>query len=164
MIIRDATPADGAEACAVLRESITQLCTADHHDNPDILQRWLANKTPENVASWASASGRSLLVAIQDGAICAVGGVTHEGEITVNYVAPAARFRGVSSAMIAALEQRARERGATCCTLLSTETARRFYLARGYTDEGLPVGKFGTAASYPMRKPLGASGSANPGG
>src|SRR5689334_18572527 len=106
MIIRDATPADAPEACAVLIDSITQLCTADHRNDPDILRRWLANKTPENVASWAEAQGRSLLVAIDQGVIVAVGGVTHEGEITVNYVAPAARFRGVSSAMIAALEQR----------------------------------------------------------
>ena len=163
MLIRDATAADAPAACTVLIDSITQLCTADHHDNPDILQRWLANKTPENVASWAVAPGRSLLVAIADGAICAVGGVTHEGEITVNYVAPSARFRGVSSAMLAALEQRAIEQGATCCTLLSTETAHRFYLARGYTDQGPPVGKFGTAASYPMSKPLRARSSANPG-
>jgi len=155
MIIRDATPADASEACAVLIDSITQLCTADHRNDPDILRRWLANKTPENVASWAEAQGRSLLVAIEQGVIVAVGGVTHEGEVTVNYVAPAARFRGVSSAMIAALEQRAMQQGATCCTLLSTETAHRFYLARGYIDQGTPVGKFGTAASYPMIKPLG---------
>ena len=155
MIIRDATPADAHEACAVLRDSIVQLCIADHRNDPDILRRWLANKTPENVASWADGRGRCLLVAIKDDAIVAVGGVRADGAITLNYVAPRARFRGVSSAMLATLEQRAVAQRATFCTLLSTETAHRFYLARGYIDEGPPTGKFGAAASYPMRKPLG---------
>ena len=157
MIIRDAIPDDADEACAVLRASIAQLCNADHHDDPDILSRWLANKTPENVVAWADTDGRSLLVAIEDGAIVAVGGVRDSGEITMNYVAPQARFSGVSSALLAALEGRAVERGARRVTLLSTETARRFYLARGYVDDGPVVGKFGTAASYPMFKVLAAA-------
>jgi GNAT superfamily N-acetyltransferase len=158
MIIRDATPADAPQACQVLRDSIIELCSADHRDDPAILARWLANKTPDNVAEWADGVGRSLLVAVEDTAsreaILAVGGVRDSGEITLNYVAPAARFRGVSSALLAALEGRAIQRGATTATLLSTETARRFYLARGYRDEGPSVGKFGTAASYPMMKTL----------
>jgi GNAT superfamily N-acetyltransferase len=158
MIIRDATPADAPRACEVLRASITELCTADHRDDPVILSRWLANKTPDNVAAWAEGIGGSLLVVVDDEAsgeaILAVGGVRDSGEITANYVAPWARFRGVSSALLAALEDRATQRGATTATLLSTETAHRFYLARGYRDEGPSVGKFGTAASYPMVKVL----------
>ena len=46
MIIRDATPADAVKACDVLRASITELCTADHRQDPDILAHWLASKTP----------------------------------------------------------------------------------------------------------------------
>jgi len=154
MIIRDATSADAPRACQVLRASITELCAADHRSDPNILSRWLANKTPANVAEWADGIGRSLLVAVEDEAILAVGGVRDTGEITLNYVAPSARFRGLSTALLAALEARAAQRGASCITLLSTETAHRFYLARGYRDEGPSVGKFGTAASYPMIKPL----------
>lgn len=154
MIIRDATPDDAAKACSVLRASISELCLADHLGDPDILSRWLANKTPENVAAWAGAVGSSLLIAVENGCILAVGGVRDSGEITLNYVAPAARFRGVSKALLAALEARAVQRGATRATLLSSETAHRFYLARGYQDVGPPQGKFGTEASYPMAKPL----------
>ena len=84
------------------------------------------------------------------------GGVKDDGEITLNYVAPQARFRGVSAALLKALEARAIERGATEITLLSTETAHRFYLSRGYRDMAPSLGKFGTAASYPMSKVLGA--------
>ncbi|WP_257165003.1 GNAT family N-acetyltransferase [Bradyrhizobium sp. SRS-191] len=154
MIIRDATPDDAVAACAVLRASIVELCEADHRGNPDILGRWLANKTPEIVAGWADGQGRSLLVAVEEEAILAVGGLAHPNEITVNYVSPRARFRGVSSAMVAVLERRAAALGAREIDLLSTETAHRFYLARGYVDVGTLAGKFGTAASYPMRKTL----------
>lgn len=158
MIIREATPADAALACEVLRASITELCIADHNQNPEILGRWLSNKTPENVAKWADNLGRSLLVAVEDGAVLAVGGVKDEGEITLNYVSPKARFRGVSAALLKALEARAVARGAVEVTLLSTETAHRFYLSRGYRDMGPALGKFGTASSYPMAKALRRAG------
>jgi GNAT superfamily N-acetyltransferase len=158
MIIRDATPADAAKACDVLRASITELCIADHNRNPDILGRWLANKTPENVAAWADSAGRSLLIAVEDEAVLAVGGVTDGGEITLNYVAPEARFRGASATLLKALEARAVERDAARTTLFSTETARRFYLSRGYQDAGPAQRKFGTS-SYPMAKVLGPAGN-----
>jgi len=155
MIIRDTTPADAVKACEAIRASITELCIADHNRNPEILRRWLAGKTPDNVAAWATATGRSLLVAVEDDAVLAVGGVTDDGEITLNYVSPQARFRGVSAALLKSLEARAIERGAVEITLLSTETAYRFYRSRGYRDMGPSLGKFGTAVSYPMSKELG---------
>jgi GNAT superfamily N-acetyltransferase len=152
VIIRDATPEDAADACEVLRACITELCVADHRNDPAILGRWLANKQPDIVAGWAADPANSLLVAIDGAAMLAVGSVSNDGEITLNYVAPHARFRGVSSALLAALEARAAERGNTTCRLLSTETAHRFYLSRGYVDDGAPQGKFGTNSSYPMTR------------
>ena len=58
-----------------------------------------------------------------------MGAVTDTGEITLNYVSPDARFRGVSKTLLGALEVRAADRGNAQCTLASTETARRFYLS-----------------------------------
>ena len=156
MEIRDAVAADAAAACEVIRRSIIELCVADHRHEPVILERWLANKTPENVASWIAQTGNSVLVAVEGGVILAVGAVTDGGEITLNYVSPDARFRGVSRAMLRALEARAIERGNSRCTLLSTETARRFYLGAGYAEDGPPQRKFGTP-SYPMSKRLAAA-------
>jgi len=49
MEIRDATPEDADAACDVLRKSISQLCVADHGNDPAILNRWLSNKKPEIV-------------------------------------------------------------------------------------------------------------------
>jgi GNAT superfamily N-acetyltransferase len=154
MEIRDATPEDADAACDVLRKSISQLCVADHGNDPAILNRWLSNKKPEIVAAWAKQPGNSLLVAIEGDAILAVGSVTDAGEITLNYVAPDSRFRGVSRAVLGALEARAAERGNVHCTLTSTETAHRFYLSGGYVDDGMPVGNFGTSSGYPMFKRL----------
>jgi GNAT superfamily N-acetyltransferase len=157
VIIRDATPADAPEACDVLRASISELCAADHDNDPQILKRWLANKTPETIAAWIDDPSSSLLVAVEHDAILAVGSVRNSGEITLNYVVPRARFCGVSAALLKALEARAVERGAARVTLHSTETAHRFYLSRGYRDEGASAGKFGTRGSYPMSKPLTSS-------
>lgn len=136
-----------------MRRSIAELCVADHRNDPAFLAHCLSNKTPEIFASWIR-PGNSLLVAVEGGSILAVGCVTDAGEITLNYVSPDARFRGVSRAMLGALEGRAIERGNARCTLQSTETARRFYLANGYVQDGPAVGKFGTPTGYPMSKHL----------
>jgi GNAT superfamily N-acetyltransferase len=109
MKIRDAVPEDAPAACQVMRRSIAELCVADHYRNQVILERWLSNKTPEIFHSWIKPDN-ALLVAVKDDRILAVGCVTDAGEITLNYVSPDARFRGVSSALLAALEDSARER------------------------------------------------------
>jgi GNAT superfamily N-acetyltransferase len=128
---------------------------ADHRGDPDVLARWLANKTPENFAAWIADPGASLLLAVEGEAVIAVGSVRNDGEITLNYVSPKARFRGASTALLEALERRAAERGNPSCRLVSTETAHRFYRARGYADTGAPEGRwFGTNSSYPMSKKI----------
>jgi GNAT superfamily N-acetyltransferase len=154
MEIRAATFEDAPAACHVMRRSIAELCVADHRNDQVILARWLGNKTPEIFASWIRQPDNSLLVAAEGDDILAVGSVTDAGQITLNYVSPDARFRGISRALLGALEARAGERGNTRCTLTSTETARRFYLANGYVEDGLPVGNFGTSSGCPMSKDL----------
>jgi GNAT superfamily N-acetyltransferase len=154
MEIRDARVEDAEAGCLVLRRSIMELCSADHRNDPAILERWLRNKTPEQFVSWMAQPDNSLMVAVEEGSILAVGSVTGLGKITLNYVSPDARFRGVSRALLAALEARAAGRGNTRCTLTSTETARRFYLANGYVEDGPPAGEFLTSSGYPMSKGL----------
>ena|SRR5579871_4243767 len=131
----------------------------DHGSDPAILQRWLANKTPETFRRWLGQRGQSYLLAEEDGAVLAVGGVEDGGEILLNYVSPDARFRGVSRAMLRALEARAAARGAIRCTLASTVTARRFYLEAGYVEDGGASGAFGMQSGFRMTKPLAAGPS-----
>ena len=147
-------PEDAAAACIVLKRSIAELCVLDHRNDPSILKRWLSNKTHENFCAWIEQAENSILVAVEEGNILAVGSVTDAGTIGLNYVSPDARFRGVSRALLRALEARAAERGNHRCNLTSTETARQFYLSNGYIQNGPPVGGFGTSSGYPMIKVL----------
>jgi len=157
MEIRRARLSDAEAICAVHRRSIVELCGADHCNDPAILDAWLAGKTPDNVRRWIERPDNNLFVAAEGDNILAVGCVTDSGEITLNYVSPDARFRGVSKAMLAALEAMARERGAERCTLVSTETARRFYRSAGYAEAPPQATRFGDKASYPMTKSLAAA-------
>lgn len=119
-----------------------------------VLRHWLANKTPDIVASWIARRDSSMLLAVEDAAILGVGSVTDAGEITLNYVSPDARFRGVSRQLMQALEARAKQSGNIRCHLTSTMTARRFYLSRGYREDKPIPGKFGCGESYLMSKTL----------
>lgn len=66
--------------------------------------------------------------------------VSAQGAVLLNYVAPEARFSGVSKALLGALEGAAWDMGARRCHLHSTQTAARFYRAHGYTAEaGAPL-------------------------
>lgn len=154
MAIRDAKPEDAVAACEVIRRSISELCAADHGGDREIVARWLANKTPENLRAWIARPDASLLVAVENGAILAVGMVSDAGEILLNYVSPDARFRGVSRALLKALEARGRKRGAPIATLESTDTARGFYLSNGYVETGAATLKFGMRSGYRMTKAL----------
>jgi GNAT superfamily N-acetyltransferase len=157
MMIREARHEDAVRACEVMRRSIAELCGSDHHNDPAVVARWLANKTPENFAAWIADEDNRMFVAVEQGDVLAVGAVRTNGEITLNYVSPDARFRGVSRAMLAQLEATAQAFGNDTSHLISTETARRFYLAAGYQQVGVPEGKFGTTSSYPMLKRFSAA-------
>ena len=154
-VFRPARPAEAAEACAAVRASIVELCTADHDGNPAILGPWLANKTPERVRSWIGGNPDGVLVGVDEGRIGGVGTVMPDGRIALNYVAPWARFQGVSKGMMRAMERRAAALGHAACTLTSTVTAHGFYLAYGYEDDGPPVASFGGKPAYPMRREIG---------
>ena len=130
--IREAQSGDAEAATDVLRRSIMELGALDHRNDPERLASWLSNKQPDVFRSWVSDPDNNVFVAVRDGAIVGVGSVTRGGYIGLNYVAPEARFAGVSRAMLAHLEGEARRSGLARVFLTSTATARRFYEAAGY--------------------------------
>lgn len=155
MRVRLAAPDDAEAAAMVLRRSIAELCTADHNDDPALVGPWLANKTPEIFRSWLDEPGNTVVVAVdENGRLLGVGASNGMGEITLNYVSPDARFAGVSSALMADLENRLRQNGLDVSRLTSTRTAHRFYLARGYRDDGVVVASRGGVLAQPMVKVL----------
>jgi GNAT superfamily N-acetyltransferase len=151
--IRPAEAADIGAMSAALTASIRDLCTADHGNRPDILNGWLANKTPAGVAKMLANPRATLFVAEHDGTIAAVGAISADGAIGLNYVDPAFRFRGVSKALLAHMETVLAARGFAEGRLTSTRTAHRFYRDAGWLDDGPPERMF-DLESYPMRKPL----------
>jgi GNAT superfamily N-acetyltransferase len=154
MIVRQAREEDAEAACAVLRRSITELCRDDYRGDAATLAAWLANKTPENMRAWIGSRDNYMLVTDEGGTILGVGGMQRQGRISLNYVSPDARFRGVSKALMQALEAKASGIGLAACTLESTETARQFYLAIGYSENGPATTGFGVSVCYPMIKML----------
>ncbi|RBO97608.1 GNAT family N-acetyltransferase [Pseudochrobactrum asaccharolyticum] len=154
MEIRAARQDDAAEICLVLRRSITELCVADHNNDPQILDPWLANKTLENLHAWIARAGQTYRVAVIDDQIAGVGAVSATEGVLLNYVSPDFRYRGVSKALMAVLEDWLKEQGQVVCRLTSTATARLFYETIGYLPDGEPqTGRSGNPA-FPMKKLL----------
>src|SRR4051812_3231746 len=71
--VREAAPNDAEAVIDVVRRSITQLCAADHRDDPGTLATWLANKTPQNFLSWLSNPDNFCVVAWQGDRLSGVG-------------------------------------------------------------------------------------------
>jgi GNAT superfamily N-acetyltransferase len=152
MEIRKACMEEAEQSCAVVRRSITELCHADHQGDVPTISLWLANKTAENVRRWIAQT--YVFVAVEEGRILGVGAMKQAGEITLTYVSPDARFRGISKALLRRLEQQASELGVRTITLQSSLTALRLYGSAGYRRNGPPTKGFGITFAYPMIKNL----------
>jgi N-acetylglutamate synthase-like GNAT family acetyltransferase len=146
-VIRPAASDDVAAATSLVRRSIAELCHADHHNMAAIVEGLLINKTPENMQAWIETPGSYVFVAEAGPIMAGVGGLTGDGEITLLYVAPDFRFQGVSKALLAALEDKAREMGLPNCALVSTDTAQRFFEAHGYAGYDKNEDDFGMDAT-----------------
>lgn len=153
LAIRPATSADIPAMSAVLIASITELCVPDHGGAPHAIAAWTRNKTEDGVAAMLANPQQDFYVAECDGAVLAVGAVSQAGEIKLNYVAPRARFSGVSKAMLAHLEGALVAMGHWEGRLESTRTARAFYLSQGWQADG-PQASGRVVNGYPMRKLL----------
>ena len=138
----------------MLIASITELCAADHGGDVDLIARWTANKTVQDVTRWMFSAGTTILAAYSGDDIAGVGGYLRDGRIVLNYVAPGFQRRGVSGALLARMEQALVDAGCTEAALTSTTTARDFYLSRGWQIAGPPEDDYGFPG-HPMRKNLG---------
>jgi len=152
--VRRARLEDAEAMSRVLIASITVLCTADHRNDAAIISGWTRNKTPESVGRMIASPEGTMLVAEVNGEIAAVGCIIDPDEIGLNYVAPAHRWRGVSRALLEAMEDLLRRRGVTLARLTSTTTAHRFYLGAGWEDTWPEDRRRPGMVAYPMRKAL----------
>ncbi|MET3927745.1 GNAT family N-acetyltransferase [Devosia sp. 2618] len=153
MLVRPARRDDVAAMSRVLSASITQLCAADHHDDPDALAAWTRNKSVEGVTAMLDNPNLEMQVVERDGAVIAVGAVTHDGSVALNYVSPQARFTGASTLLLTQLEASLKALGHAEGRLEGTQTAMDFYLRRGWLPDG-PQAVGRKVNGYPMRKVL----------
>jgi GNAT superfamily N-acetyltransferase len=151
---RIAEPRDADAAVRVLRRSIAELCVADHHNDPTTLQKWLENKTVENFHCWLATESNFCVVTESNAEINGVGLVHRAGEILLCYVAPESQGHGYGSAILEALEAKARTWGLDKLRLGSTVSARPFYERHGYIAAGESTCSFGSSRCYPYEKIL----------
>jgi GNAT superfamily N-acetyltransferase len=107
------------------------------------MRRWIADHT--------------VLVAVDNEKIVGVAALRADGDVLLNYVAPEARFRGASKALMQTIEALAFGRGIERLTLDSTATALRFYLSAGCSVTGPPQPGFGVTVRNPMHKRVTAA-------
>ncbi|PIF91426.1 acetyltransferase (GNAT) family protein [Acidovorax sp. 62] len=151
-----ANAAEAAQACDVVRQSITHCCALDHRDDPQVLAAWLANKTAERFAAWMTAPGAMAWGAYRGGDEGArmVGFVLlMQSKLALCYVVPQALHQGVGRALLQAAEDAARQAGVAAVELESTRTAEPFYRRHGYEPAGAVQAWAGLQAQ-PMRKRL----------
>ena len=148
---------DEAEAIAKLvRSSISELCFDDHDGDDATIERWLANKTKDNIAAWIAAPDRSLFVIGCSTSLAAAGCYRDDGVILMNYVSPFYRFQGLSDRMLAHLDSSLSALGISTARLVSTRTAISFYERRGWQSYGDPIPCVGVTGQ-PMKKNLNQS-------
>jgi GNAT superfamily N-acetyltransferase len=164
--IRQATPDDAPAACALLRRSIEHGCVADHAERPEILQAWLSNKTPHNVATWfgsqtnhavvaqAPASGAAKANEVSE--LIGLALVNQAGRLALCYVDPAWVRHGVGSALLAAIEAQARAWNISKLHMHSPASASAFFERLGYVNSGKDRACFGLECDF-LWKPVDAS-------
>ncbi|MFL6660306.1 MAG: GNAT family N-acetyltransferase [Massilia sp.] len=150
--IRVAQQDDAADACLVLRRSITECCTSDHHQQPEILANWLGNKTVDNVASWIASPSNHTVVALREGKLVGVALLTQAGKLSLCYLLPEALHLGIGKAMLDAVETQARAWGISVLRLHSTSTARDFYARNGYVLAGKEKSCYGVECDFFWKK------------
>ncbi|HEY0065564.1 MAG TPA: GNAT family N-acetyltransferase [Telluria sp.] len=157
--IRTAALEDASDACHVLRRSIAESCVADHRGQPEILQSWLGNKTPENIASWIASPSNYTVVALRDGELVGVALVTQAGKLSLCYLLPEAQHAGIGKALLENVEQQARRWGVSVLRLHSTATAREFYARNGYVLAGKEKSCYGVECDFFWKKLNADTGS-----
>ncbi len=150
--IRLARLDDAADACAVLRRSISECCGADHGNQPAILQNWLGNKTPDNVASWIASPSNHTLVAMRDGQLVGIALLTQAGKLSLCYVLPESLHMGIGKKLLLGLEGQARNWGISVLRLHGTSSARDFFARNGFILAGKEKSCYGVECDFFWKK------------
>lgn len=156
--VRPARPQDAEQVVRVLHSSITELCSADHHDDPKLLGRWLSNKTREHFLRWLEDDETCLVVFELEGLVKGVALLRQLGEVQLCYVEPGFQRRGIGTSLLAALETQASAWQLQVLRLNSSAGAREFYERAGFRATGDACAGLGGLTCYPYAKSVPGSG------
>ncbi|WP_426194055.1 GNAT family N-acetyltransferase [Massilia sp. DWR3-1-1] len=133
---RAAVAADAEAICTVLRQAILESCVDDHRHDPAILDAWLGNKQPAQVAAWIAVPANYMVVAERADGIVGVALINQAGKLALCHVLPLAQRQGVGKALLDAAEARARSWGVATVRIHGTINSRGFYARFGYLNAG----------------------------
>lgn len=144
------------ELCDLLIESITMNCAADYNNDPQIMEEWLINKTPENISQWISSTNNISLVAIDTlkDKLSGFALMNKDGEILLNYVLPSHIYKGVGKVLLKEMEHIAKSSGIQALSVVSTITAKNFYERNGFVKNGEPEYVGVILGDFPLIKHL----------
>lgn len=146
--IRRAGPDDAQAACDLLRRAIAEGCEADHRDRPGVLDAWLGNKTPANVASWFTTPSNYAVLAEREGRLVGLALLTQAGKLALCYVQPEATRTGVGRTLLASVEEQARAWCISKLHLHSPVSAAAFFERLGYANAGKEKACFGLECDF----------------
>jgi putative acetyltransferase len=126
--IRRAAPADAERILRLHVDSIRRVCAASY--TPQQIDAWTRAKRAEHYTQ-AMKNGESMFVAESSGECLGFSALRGDFVMAV-YVSPDHQRRGIGGALLAALEQDARQRHIIELQLKSTLNAEGFYTSRGY--------------------------------
>ena len=118
------------------------------------LNRVVRTQSVSNVSAWIISAQNYCVVAMSGDTLCGFAAMTIAGKVMLCYVDPEARFCGVSTAMLGALEDKAQSFGLSSVCLEGTVAARRFYEARGYVAAKQATEEFTSISCQAMVKQI----------
>jgi len=155
VVVRPMADGDARAFAEIHHAAVHGLAARDYP--ADVIAAWALPVDDAVIARIAANPDREVrFIAEHDGAPVGLGAlVVQNSELRACYVAPAAARLGVGTALIGAIEERARREGLAYLWLNASLNAAPFYRALGYRDLGPGVHRLRTGVEMPcvrMRK------------
>ena len=130
MHIRSYQPSDTAEIARLFHDTIHQINIRDY--TPEQVEAWAPAEVDE--ARWAQTLGSRLtFVAVEGGRIVGFGELEADGHINRFYTHALHQGQGVGTALLGAIEDKARQLGLSRLFTEASITARPSFARRGFT-------------------------------
>lgn len=130
--IRHCRDGDAPALAAVFERAVRGIAARDY--SPAQIEAWIGRDPREGRFREKMADGRRCWVAVDSAnRVKAFIDLEADGHIDFLFVDPDVAERGVAGALLAVVEQAARESGVSRLYVEASEPARRFFLKHGYT-------------------------------